>query len=32
LWLAVLGLPLIAAAIGCMTAQMTVRRWLRRLP
>jgi cell division transport system permease protein len=32
LWLAVLGLPLIAAAIGCLTAQMTVRRWLRRLP
>jgi cell division transport system permease protein len=32
LWLALPGLPLIAAAIGCMTAQVTVRRWLRRLP
>jgi cell division transport system permease protein len=32
LWLALPGLPLVAAAIGCMTAQITVRRWLRRLP
>ncbi len=32
LWLALPGLPLIAAAIGCITAQITVRRWLRRLP
>ncbi|HMD26626.1 MAG TPA: hypothetical protein VKH61_21210 [Streptosporangiaceae bacterium] len=32
LWLALPGLPLIAAAIGCVTAQVTVRRWLRRLP
>jgi cell division transport system permease protein len=32
LWLALPGLPLVAAAIGCMTAQVTVRRWLRRLP
>ncbi|HET6239602.1 MAG TPA: cell division protein FtsX [Acetobacteraceae bacterium] len=32
LWLALPGLPLAAAAIGCMTAQVTVRRWLRRLP
>jgi cell division transport system permease protein len=32
LWLALPGLPLLAAAIGCATAQVTVRRWLRRLP
>jgi cell division transport system permease protein len=32
LWLALPGLPLVAAMIGCMTAQVTVRRWLRRLP
>jgi cell division transport system permease protein len=32
LWLVLPGLPLIAATIGCMTAQITVRRWLRRLP
>jgi cell division transport system permease protein len=32
LWLALPALPLVAAAIGCMTAQITVRRWLRRLP
>jgi cell division transport system permease protein len=32
LWLALPVLPLVAAAIGCMTAQITVRRWLRRLP
>ena len=32
LWLALPGLPLVAAAIGCLTAQITVRRWLRRLP
>jgi cell division transport system permease protein len=32
LWLALPGLPLLAAAIGCATAQITVRRWLRRLP
>jgi cell division transport system permease protein len=32
LWLALPGLPLVAAAIGCVTAQITVRRWLRRLP
>lgn len=32
LWLALPGLPLVAAAIGCTTAQVTVRRWLRRLP
>ena len=31
-WLALPGLPLLAAAIGCVTAQITVRRWLRRLP
>jgi len=31
-WLALPLLPLLAAAIGCITAQITVRRWLRRLP
>jgi cell division transport system permease protein len=32
LWLTVPGLPAAAAAIGFITAQATVRRWLRRLP
>ena len=32
LWLSLPGLPLAAAAIGWLTAQATVRRWLRRLP
>ena len=32
LWLALPALPLAAAAIGLLTAQGTVRRWLRRLP
>jgi cell division transport system permease protein len=32
LWLALPALPLLAAAIGWLTAQGTVRRWLRRLP
>ena len=32
LWLTVPALPLLAAAIGWLTAQGTVRRWLRRLP
>lgn len=32
LWLALPGLPLAAALIGFLTAQATVRRWLRRLP
>ncbi|MGE0222354.1 MAG: cell division protein FtsX [Acetobacteraceae bacterium] len=32
LWLALPGLPACAAAIGFLTAQGTVRRWLRRLP
>jgi cell division transport system permease protein len=32
LWLALPGLPAAAAAIGWLTAQATVRRWLRRLP
>jgi cell division transport system permease protein len=32
LWLALPLLPLLAAAIGYLTAQVTVRRWLRRLP
>src|SRR6185437_6757705 len=32
LWLVLPGLPLAAAAIGWLTAQATVRRWLRRLP
>jgi cell division transport system permease protein len=31
LWLGLGGLPLIAAAVGWLTAQTTVRRWLRRL-
>lgn len=32
LWLLLPGLPLAAAGIGFLTAQVTVRRWLRRLP
>jgi cell division transport system permease protein len=32
LWLTLPGLPSAAAAIGFVTAQSTVRRWLRRLP
>ena len=32
LWLVLPALPLAAAAIGFLTAQGTVRRWLRRLP
>ncbi len=32
LWAALPSLPLAAAAIGFITAQGTVRRWLRRLP
>ena len=32
LWLSLPALPVIAAVIGWMTAQGTVRRWLRRLP
>jgi len=32
LWLALPALPAAAAAIGWITAQATVRRWLRRLP
>jgi cell division transport system permease protein len=32
LWLALPALPGAAAAIGFLTAQATVRRWLRRLP
>jgi len=32
LWLCLPALPGIAAAIGWITAQSTVRRWLRRLP
>jgi cell division transport system permease protein len=32
LWVALPALPLAAAAIGFVTAQGTVRRWLRRLP
>jgi len=31
-WLAMPALPLVAASIGCITAQITVRRWLQRLP
>ncbi len=32
LWLALPCLPAVAAAIGFVTAQSTVRQWLRRLP
>lgn len=32
LWLALPALPVATAAIGFLTAQGTVRRWLRRLP
>ena len=32
LWLGLPALPPLAAAIGWLTAQATVRRWLRRLP
>jgi len=32
LWLALPGLPAAAALIGWLTAQVTVHRWLRRLP
>ena len=32
LWLAVPGLPATAGLLGLLTAQATVRRWLRRLP
>ena len=32
IWLALPALPLLAAAIGWLTAHGTVRRWLRRLP
>jgi cell division transport system permease protein len=32
MWLLIPGLPAAAAAIGFLTAQTTVRRWLRRLP
>ncbi len=32
LWLSLPALPLAAAAIGWLTAQATVHRWLRRLP
>lgn len=32
LWLSLVCLPPLAAAIGWMTAHRTVRRWLRRLP
>ncbi len=32
LWIALAGLPLVAALIGWGTTQVTVRRWLRQLP
>ncbi len=32
LWLSLPALPVVAAVIGWLTAQGTVRRWLRRLP
>jgi cell division transport system permease protein len=31
-WADLALLPLLAAGIGWLTAQVTVRRWLRRLP
>ena len=32
LWVALAGLPVVAALIGWTTTQITVRRWLRQLP
>jgi cell division transport system permease protein len=32
LWLLLVVLPMVAAGIGWLTAQATVRQWLRRLP
>ena len=32
LWMVVAGLPLLAGGIGWLTAQVTVRAWVRRLP
>ncbi len=32
LWLSLPALPVLAAAVGWLTAQSTVRQWLRRLP
>jgi cell division transport system permease protein len=32
LWMVLAGLPLVAAGIGWLTAQVTVRAWVRRLP
>ncbi|MGE0417973.1 MAG: cell division protein FtsX [Acetobacteraceae bacterium] len=32
LWVTLPGLPIVAAGIGFLTAQGTVRKWLRRLP
>jgi hypothetical protein len=32
IWVSLLALPAGAAAIGFLTAQGTVRRWLRRMP
>ena len=32
IWLALPFLPVVSAAIGWITAQVTVRSWLRRLP
>lgn len=32
LWMVLAGLPLASAAIGWLTAQATVRAWIRRLP
>lgn len=32
LWMVLAGLPLVSGAIGWLTAQATVRAWIRRLP
>ena len=32
LWMILVGLPLVSGAIGWLTAQATVRTWIRRLP
>lgn len=32
LWMVLAGLPLVSGAIGWLTAQATVRTWIRRLP
>ncbi|MBV8456197.1 MAG: cell division protein FtsX, partial [Acetobacteraceae bacterium] len=32
LWMVLAGLPLLAGGLGWLTAQVTVRAWVRRLP